>query len=90
MQVSLSPELEKFIEEKLKAGEFASASDVVSNALFLWKAQEQLTPQDLEDLRAEIAVGLEQSRRGESTPLDMAAIKAEARRLRAARGRQTG
>ena len=82
MQVSLSPELERFVEEKLQRGEFASPSEVVSNALSLWKAQEELTPEDLDQLRAEIAVGLQQSRRGESAPLDMDSVRTQVRRLR--------
>ena len=43
MQVSLTPELERFIEEKLKSGDFESASDVIGSALSMWKAQEQLS-----------------------------------------------
>jgi antitoxin ParD1/3/4 len=89
MQVSLTPELERFVEEKLKSGDFESASEVIGSALAMWKAQEKLTSEDLEELRAQIRVGLEQARRGESTPLDMNAIKEQARRLRSA-GRKTG
>jgi antitoxin ParD1/3/4 len=87
MQITLSPELERFVEDKLRAGGFASASEVVSAAVAFWKAQEELSDEELEQLRAEIAVGLEQSRRGESVPLDVGHIKAEVRKLRAARGR---
>jgi antitoxin ParD1/3/4 len=89
MQVSLTPALERFIEEKLKSGDFESASDVVGSALAMWKAQEELTSDDVDELRAQICVGLEQARRGENTPLDMNAIKEQARRLRAG-GRKTG
>jgi len=89
MDVSLTPELERFVAEKLKSGSFESASDVIGSALAMWKAQEELTPADLKELRAQIRVGLEQAMRGESTPLDMNAIKERARRLRAG-GRKTG
>ena len=89
MDVSLTPELERFVAEKLKSGSFGSASDVIGSALAMWKAQEELTPADLKELRAQIRVGLEQAMRGESTPLDMNAIKEQARRLRAG-GRKTG
>lgn len=74
MQVSLTPELQRFVEEKLKSGDFESASDVVGSALAMWKAQEELSSADLDELRAQINVGLDQARRGESTPLDMNAI----------------
>lgn len=90
MQVSLTPDLERFVEQKLKEGGFASASEVVGSALAMWKSQEELTPDDLDELRAEIEVGMAQSRRGESTPLDMEAIKEKVRRLRTSGGRKTG
>jgi antitoxin ParD1/3/4 len=90
MHVSLTPEQQRFVDEKLKAGGFASASEVIGSALALWRSQEELTPEDVNELRAQIQVGLEQSRRGESTPLDMAAVKEQVRRLRASGGRKTG
>ena len=89
MQVSLTPELVRFVEEKLKSGDFESADDVIGSALAMWKAQEELSSTDLDELRAQIKVGLDQACRGESTPLDMNAIKEQARRLRAG-GRKTG
>ena len=90
MQVSLTPEQQRFVEQKLKDGGFASASEVVGNALAIWKSQEELTSQDLDELRAQIQVGLEQSRRGESAPLDMEAVREKVRRLRETGGRKTG
>ena len=46
---------------------------------------EESTEDDVAELRAEIQVGIEQSRRGESTPLDMAALKVQVRSLLATR-----
>ena len=43
MQISLTAEQQRFVEEKLKTGGFASASDVVGSALAIWKSQEELT-----------------------------------------------
>jgi antitoxin ParD1/3/4 len=90
MHISLTPEQERFVEEKLKSGGFESASEVIGSALAMWKSQEELTAEDVEGLRAQILIGLEQARRGESTSLDMNAIKEQARRLSAAVGRKTG
>ena len=90
MQVSLTPAQQRFVEQKLKDGGFASASEVVGNALAIWKSQDELTAQDVEDLRAQIQVGLEQSGRGESAPLDMDAVREKVRRLRETAGRNTG
>ncbi|MDB5290241.1 MAG: hypothetical protein JWL69_1482 [Phycisphaerales bacterium] len=36
---------------------------------------EKLTPEDLEELRRDVRVGIEEHRRGLSTPLDMQSIK---------------
>ena len=90
MQVSLTPEQQRFVDEKMKAGGFATASEVIGSALTMWMSQEELTPEDVAELRAQIQVGIEQSRRGESTPLDMTAVKEQVRRLRLSGGRKTG
>jgi putative addiction module CopG family antidote len=82
MEISLSAESQRFVNEKIKSGQFASPDDVVNSALSALRLQEELTEQDLEELRREIEIGLQQSREGRSTPLDMAAIKADVRRRR--------
>ena len=88
MEISLSAESQRFVNEKIKSGQFASPDDVVNSALSALRLQEELTEQDLEELRREIEIGLQQSREGRSTPLDMAAIKADVRRRRLT-GRKT-
>ncbi|HET6249151.1 MAG TPA: type II toxin-antitoxin system ParD family antitoxin [Tepidisphaeraceae bacterium] len=77
MNVTLNPRQERFIEEKLKAGQYASVSDLINDALETLMGQEQLSSTDIEELRSEVMAGLEQHQRGESTPLDMQAIKAQ-------------
>ena len=47
MEIKLTPDLLKFVEDKVKAGQFRSASDVISGALDLLRAQEALTEQGL-------------------------------------------
>jgi len=85
MDISLEPELERFVEAKVREGGFASPADVVRSALEMWKAQEELTPEDIEELRADLALAVEQARSGQSTPLDMQEIRDEVRRLRGAK-----
>ena len=80
MNVSLTPELEQLVNDKVKSGLYNSASEVVREALRLLKEQDALKAYRLEELRREIAVGMEQANRGEVAPLDMEAIKAEGRR----------
>ncbi len=71
MDVSLTPELARFVEERVAAGEFQTADDVVQEALRL--LQEQLgAPERLEALRAVIDEGIASLERGEGIPGDRA------------------
>ncbi len=80
MNVSLTPELEAMVAEKVKSGLYNSASEVVREGLRLVREQDQLREIRLNELRAEIQIGIDQADRGESKPLDIEALKAEARR----------
>ncbi|MDB5332957.1 MAG: addiction module antidote protein family [Phycisphaerales bacterium] len=88
MQLSLAPELEQFVADKVASGRYAAPAEVVSAALSLLKEQEELEAAELEELRKEIAVGLEQIERGEVGPWDVEEIKAEGRKLLAAAKRK--
>jgi antitoxin ParD1/3/4 len=61
MNVSLTPELEKLVEEKVKTGMYQTASEVVREALRLLKERDQR----LADLRANVRSGFEAIDRGE-------------------------
>jgi antitoxin ParD1/3/4 len=65
MNVSLTPELEQYVHSKIKSGRYLSASEVVREALRLLEERDQLRTIRLETLRKEIAIGIEQSDRGE-------------------------
>ena len=65
MNISLTPELEQFIESTVKQGRYSSASEVVSAALQLLEELEMKRLVRLEELRKEIAIGIEQSDRGD-------------------------
>jgi len=79
MNVSLTPELEKLVNQKVESGLYNSASEVIREGLRLLSEQDELKRVRLEELRREVLRGHEQSKRGESKPLDVAAIKAEGR-----------
>lgn len=86
MRIVLSPELEELVKRKLDAGPYYSAGEVVRDALYLLDELDRFKAQRLEDLRREVAVGLEQLDRGETVAFDEAlaeSIKARGReRLR--------
>ena len=61
MTVSLKPELQKFVEEKVKAGLFPSAEAVVNTAVEQLVAGDDLAADEMERL---LAVGEEDARQG--------------------------
>ena len=65
MNVSLSPTLERMVEEKVKTGFYNSSSEVIRAALRLLEEQDRLRRLKLENLRQEIALGIEQADRGD-------------------------
>ena len=62
--VTLSPELEAFIEERVAAGRFATAGEAVREGLRLLEEREQEREAVLAELRGEIELGVEQARAG--------------------------
>jgi len=68
MNVSLTPELERRISEKVESGLYTTASEVVREGLRLLFREEEIREDRLAKLRAEIAVGIEQAERGELIP----------------------
>jgi len=80
MNVSLPPELERLVNEKVASGLYGSASDVVRDALRLLRERDEVRSLALTELRKDVMAGIEELDRGESAVLDIAAIKAQARR----------
>jgi antitoxin ParD1/3/4 len=85
MQISLSPELKKFVESKVRDGQYPTASDVVRGALEVMRAQEALTAADVADLRRAAKIGADQLDRGEQAEFTAKDIQAMGRRILAAR-----
>ena len=65
MNVSLTPELEKLVNDKVKSGRYNSASEVVREGLRLLQDQDELRRIRTDELRREIMLGVEQIRNGE-------------------------
>jgi len=80
MDVLLRPELEKFVSEKVKAGQYADASAIVNEALEVLKEQEEFTPEHEAYLRREVQRGLEQLDQGQRARFSAETIIAEERR----------
>ncbi|HEX2077399.1 MAG TPA: type II toxin-antitoxin system ParD family antitoxin [Longimicrobium sp.] len=83
MNVSLTPELERLVEEKVESGKYKSASEVVRHALRLLSREDAEHEARLEALRRDVDVGIAEIERGEAIPGPLAVeqAKAEFRRL---------
>jgi antitoxin ParD1/3/4 len=89
MNITLSSELEKIIDEKMKGGGYANPNEVIRAALEALQEQEDLlTPPGPEQVRREISTAVAQLDRGEGIPWDVEALKAKGRALLAARRAQ--
>jgi antitoxin ParD1/3/4 len=58
MNVSLSPQLEAMVKDKLASGRYTSASEVVREALRLMEQRDQLSAMRLQQLQQDIQDGL--------------------------------
>ena len=65
MNVSLTPELEQLIADRVRSGRYHSASEVVREALRLLEDRDELRQLRLAELRQRVAAGLESLDRGE-------------------------
>lgn len=79
MNVSLTPQLEALVREKVASGLYTSASEVVREALRLLAERDDERSAHLARLRADVQRGLDELDRGEGTPWDLDAFLAEAR-----------
>jgi antitoxin ParD1/3/4 len=65
MNVSLTPELEKLVERKVRSGRYQSASEVIREGLRLLEDHDRLREMRLEEVRRKIQVGIDELDRGE-------------------------
>ena len=65
LNVSLTPDLSRFVESRLRSGKYQTASEVVREALRLLESSDQTPVASVADLKKEIEIGLAQLRRGE-------------------------
>lgn len=77
MNVNLSAVFEDYIKQQLDSGLYNNASEVIREALRLKMRQDEVYQTKLEALRQAIDDGLNS---GDSIPLDMSSILAEARK----------
>jgi antitoxin ParD1/3/4 len=64
MNLHLTPELEELVQSKLNSGRYSSASEVVREALGLMEERDQILVAHQDEIRKEIADGLQSLRLG--------------------------
>ncbi|MGI8502086.1 MAG: type II toxin-antitoxin system ParD family antitoxin [Hassallia sp.] len=65
MNVSLTPELEQFIQSQLESGRYASSDELIIAGIRLLEEQERIYKSRFDELQREIIIGIEASERGE-------------------------
>lgn len=82
MHISLTETLEKWVRDKVESGLYSNASEVIREALRERIRAERTEAEDVEALRAQIDIGLQQAERGELVAWNMEDFKAELDRER--------
>lgn len=65
LNVSLTPELERFVQQRVATGRYQTASEVVREGLRLLEVQEQRREATLDNIKSKLKHGSEQADRGE-------------------------
>ena len=86
INVNLSPQQDEMVRQKVALGLYASASEVVREALRPMEQQDCIRAAKLDQLRHDIS---ESVNSGETTLWDPEEIKQEVRKIRAARANST-
>ncbi len=81
MNVSLPPELEARVRQRVESGMYGSASEVIREALRLFEAYEQVKTAKLDSLRQDIAKGLNDVKNGRVKKVDFENLKQQGRQL---------
>lgn len=66
MDIALTPELEAFVNEKVRSGRYLSAEEVIREALRILEDRDRRENHDPAELRDKVVAGLEQLDRGEA------------------------
>ncbi|WP_455274424.1 type II toxin-antitoxin system ParD family antitoxin [Rhizobium herbae] len=74
--IALTPEMAGFVRSAVDAGEYASTSEAIRDAVREWKERRDLLGYTVEDLRALVHEGIDS---GPSSRSTMAEVKAAAR-----------
>jgi antitoxin ParD1/3/4 len=80
MNVSLTPELESFVNEKVQSGLYTSASEVVRHSLRLLRREDEIEQLQLQELRREVNKSVRQMDNGQGVALEVVRERLKKRR----------
>ena len=83
MSVTLNPEQERIVNEKLKAGHYRNVEEVLTRALEMLQGQDSWLEENRDAISEKISRGVAQLDRGEGIPGDQARERLQA--MKAAR-----
>ncbi len=86
MVIALTPDLEEFVQSKIRNGTYRDVNEVIQAGLRLLRECEER----LQALRQDISAGLEQAERGDLAALDEALIEQVKQRGRQRRQQREG
>ncbi len=70
VNISLTPELDRWVHNKVSRGQYSTASELIREGLRLMQQREEIRQAMRADLRRELQVGLQQLDAGESRIFD--------------------
>ena len=80
MHISLTPELEIRVKQKVASGYYNNASEVIQDALRFWEKNEELIQHmKLEMLKERLSIGAEQAKQGKFVAQSVSDVITEAR-----------
>ncbi|MCF8075286.1 MAG: type II toxin-antitoxin system ParD family antitoxin [Desulfotignum sp.] len=80
MHISLTPELETKVKEKVASGFYNNASEVIRDALRFWEKNDELVQHmKLEILKERLLIGADQAKQGEFVEQSVTEIVSEIR-----------
>jgi antitoxin ParD1/3/4 len=88
INVSLTPQLEELVQQRVRSGRYSSASEVVRAALRLLETHDREQEARIAQLRSDVGAGLRQLDEGSAHPFDADAVAGIKMRGRAALARR--
>jgi antitoxin ParD1/3/4 len=83
MNVSLTPELEEMVGNKVKSGMYHTASEVIREGLRLLKQQGELRQFRMSQFRDQVNIGLNQLEHGQYSDYDADSISSQVEEIKA-------